>query len=84
MKLSVYSIQTTLFEGEIKSVIIPTPMGEITVLEGHLPLVSIVDKGKISYTDLNGKQEHIPFDGGILEIRPPAPKSELVILAKEE
>ena len=86
MKLSIYSLQETLFEGDVTSVSLPTPLGEMTVLDHHIPLVSIISSGEIRYTLLNPKQsrgtneliETLPFHGGILESQP---ESKVVVLA---
>ena len=59
----------------------PTPMGEITVLEGHLPLVSVVEEGDIRFILPNKEEKLISFPGGVVEIRP---KSEVVLLSREE
>ncbi len=78
MRLSVYTIQSTLFEGEVKSVTLPTPMGEITVLDNHLPMITLVNSGDISYTDSRNENGSLPFPGGVLEVRP---GSEVILLS---
>lgn len=37
----------TVFEGEVDSVSLPTPDGEITILPHHIPLVSILSVGTV-------------------------------------
>ena len=78
MKLSIYSIQNTLFEGEVQSLTLPTPLGEITVLDGHIPLISLVSPGEIRYIH-SGAQKILALARGVLEVRP---GSEAVILAQ--
>ena len=80
MKLAIHTLQSTLFEGEITSVTVPTPNGEITVLSQHLPLVTIVSRGMVRVTLPHGEESVTPFNGGILEVRP---GSEAVMLADE-
>ncbi|MBI2640521.1 MAG: F0F1 ATP synthase subunit epsilon [Candidatus Sungbacteria bacterium] len=80
MKLSIYSIQNTLFEGEVERLTLPTSTGEITVLDGHIPLISLVNPGNISYTH-SGTEKSLKLDGGVLEVRP---ENEAVILALEK
>lgn len=79
MKLTVYSIQNTIFEGEVESLTLPTATGEITVLDGHIPLISLVNPGNIRYTH-SGTEKSLSLLGGILEVRP---EDEAVILARE-
>ena len=77
MKLSIYSIQRTLFEGEVESATLPTPMGEITVLDNHIPLISLVSPGSVRYTR-SGDEQSLSLAGGVLEVRT---ENEVVILA---
>ena len=79
MNLSIYSLQETLFEGDVTSVSLPTPLGEITVLDHHIPLVSTVSPGEIHYALPDGTLAVLPFHGGILEVRP---ESRVVVLAQ--
>ena len=78
MKLNIYTIQNTLFEGEVEKLIAKTPMGEITVLDNHLPMVSTVTGPAITAIDKNGKKDIIKISSGIIEIKP---ESEVTILA---
>jgi F0F1-type ATP synthase epsilon subunit len=69
MTLGVYSLQKVLFQGEAAEVNCRTKMGEITILEHHEPLISILDKGSIKIVDQNKKEWYIPVSSGFLEIR---------------
>ncbi|HEY4510600.1 MAG TPA: F0F1 ATP synthase subunit epsilon [Candidatus Paceibacterota bacterium] len=80
MRLSIYLIQSTLFQGEVKSVTLGTPQGQITVLHDHEPLISLVEYGDVWYVDAEGERHKISFPGGIVEVHP---SSEVVLLAKE-
>ena len=77
MKLSVYSIKQTLLEATVEKVTIPTPQGQITVLDNHIPLITMVNAGSVSYYSEN-KWHDLSFPGGVAEIRP---GSEIVLLA---
>lgn len=79
MKLSIYSIKQILLETQAEKVTLPTPQGEITVLDHHLPLVTLVNAGNIAYYTSQNQWQEIAFSGGIAEIRP---GSELVLLAQ--
>ena len=46
----------TLFDGEIEAVSFPTPLGEITVLADHEPLVSLVSSGIITIKTKAGEK----------------------------
>lgn len=79
MKISIYTIKNTLFEGEAESLTLPTPQGEITILANHLPLLTLVNPGRIHYT-FSGTRSFIETKGGLMEVRP---NSEIVVLAEE-
>ena len=80
MRLSVLLIQNTLFDGEVKSVTLKTPGGEITVLHNHEPIVSLVEYGDLKYVDESGESHTLHFPGGVLEVQP---NGKVVVLAKQ-
>ena len=68
MKLGVYSLKKVLFQGDAKSVNCNTRSGEITILDHHEPLISILEKGTITIVDGNQKEWYIPVGSGFLEV----------------
>lgn len=79
MQVAIYSIQSTLFEGEAEKVIAYTPQGQMTVLDHHLPLISRINGPSVTIAKQDGKQSDIPLTGGFLEVRP---GNRIVILAE--
>ncbi len=77
MKLSIYSINKTLFEGEIEKLTAKTTVGEITVLDGHLPLISTLNGPAVEIVDEKNQKTEVKLSSGILEVRP---ESEVVVL----
>jgi F-type H+-transporting ATPase subunit epsilon len=69
MKLGVYSLKNVLFQGNVVSINCRTESGEITILNHHRPLISILDKGVVKITDVDGKEHYIPVNSGFLEVR---------------
>jgi F0F1-type ATP synthase epsilon subunit len=69
MILGVYSLQKVLFQGEASSVNCRTRVGEITILDHHKPLISILEKGTMKIVDKSGKEHYIPVSSGFLEVR---------------
>lgn len=78
MKVSVYSIQEKLYEGEAEKILAKTPLGEITVLDNHLPIISSVVGPELIIVDREKKESKIALSSGFLEVRP---NSEAVVLA---
>ena len=69
MKLSIYSLQKILFQGEAVSLNCKTPMGEITVLDNHEPLISILSAGVVKIGKNDGKEEFFEIKSGFLDVR---------------
>jgi F-type H+-transporting ATPase subunit epsilon len=64
--LSVLSPVGSVFKGQVRSVTLPTPDGEITVLARHMPLVAVLADGEMhALTD--GGTVSIAVAGGFLE-----------------
>lgn len=87
MKLSIYTIRKTIFEGETPRITVPTTTGEITVLENHIPYVSILASGALRYVRIVAegagtaeKEEAVAIKGGFIEVRD---NNEVRILADE-
>lgn len=70
MKLSVYSLKNILFQGEAVSLNCKTPLGEITVLENHEPLISELSAGPVKVLGKDGKEHIFPIKSGFLEVKP--------------
>jgi F-type H+-transporting ATPase subunit epsilon len=68
MQVGVYSLQKVLFQGDAKSINCHTRSGEITILDHHEPLISILEKGEIKIVDRDEKETYISVDSGFLEI----------------
>ncbi len=81
MTLGVYSLQKVLFQGEAREVNCNTKAGEITILDHHEPLISVLAAGTMKITDHEGKGHYIPVSSGFLEVRH---GGEVKILVEEE
>lgn len=77
MKVSIYSMQETLFEGQAEKLIVRTPLGETTILDHHIPLISLLAGPSVKMLTQAGEKT-IALASGFLEVRP---ESEVVILA---
>ncbi len=56
-----------VFSGDVDSVSIPTPDGEITVLPHHIPLISIVVPGSVVVRQ-KGKEQLFAVSRGVIEV----------------
>lgn len=81
MKLGVYTIEGALFEGEVEKIIAASATGEITILNGHIPLISLLHGPEIKLIDKNNSEVKLSLNSGFLEVRP---NNETVILAERK
>jgi len=68
MKLGIYSLKKILFQGNAESVNVKTALGEITILNHHRPLISVVKPGTIKIVDTQKKEYFIPVNSGFVEV----------------
>ena len=94
MKLSIYTLRKTIYEGDTSRVTLPTAVGEVTILDHHEPYVTVLKPGSLRYevpTSVELPQSHdksplvhgenvLPIKGGFLEVKE---GNELRILADE-
>ena len=68
MKLSIYSLKKVLYQGEVEAVNCKTTSGEITVLDHHRPLISVLPRGVVKVTDVEQKDHYFEVLSGFLEV----------------
>jgi F-type H+-transporting ATPase subunit epsilon len=66
--LSVVTPIGEIFDGEVKSVVLPGVEGEFGVLPEHSSLVTMLSKGIVTITYENSKTENIVIDWGYCEV----------------
>ncbi|MEI6751022.1 MAG: ATP synthase F1 subunit epsilon [Candidatus Saccharibacteria bacterium] len=61
------------FAGDVYEVLLPTMEGEIGVLDGHMPLVSVATHGVVSVrrnsSDRDDMMESYATNGGVIEVK---------------
>lgn len=67
LKVSVISPENVLFEGSVDSVVAPAFDGEIGILKGHAPLMTLLGKGELRLGDL-GTGRRYAIEGGFLQV----------------
>lgn len=77
MKLEIITPEKKLFEGNISSITVPGSRGTFMVLHNHAPLISTLDKGKITIVTDNNQSEIIDIEGGIIEVH----RNNIIVLA---
>jgi F-type H+-transporting ATPase subunit epsilon len=69
LKIAVISPEKVLFEGDAESVVVPTFDGEVGILTGHAPLMTLIGDGTLRLR-LSGTQVDRSFTvkGGFLQV----------------
>lgn len=68
MKLEIISAHEVTFSGEAVSVTLPGKLGQFTVLKNHAPLISVLVKGVVKYTDKSEQQHEFEIAGGLADV----------------
>ncbi len=82
--LRIHTLEKTLFDGDVESVNVPGPTGELGILRYHIPLITPLVKGQIKIKKSLAKryekaeQEIVEIKKGFLEVKP----NQVVILAE--
>lgn len=66
--ISVVTPEAVLFEGEALSLVAPGTVGYLEVLSHHAPLITILQKGKVTVTDAAHQKKFWNITGGALEV----------------
>lgn len=69
LKVSVISPEASLFEGDAESVVAPAFDGEVGILSGHAPLMTLLGKGelRIAGSGANATRK-FSIEGGFLQV----------------
>lgn len=68
--LDIVSAEKSIFSGLAESIVVTAALGELGIMPGHAPLLTLLKPGEIRVT-LQGGQEDIYYvSGGMLEVQP--------------
>ena len=70
MQCDVVSVQESLYSGAVTMLIAKGAGGELGIMPGHAPLVTLLKPGTIRVLLENGTEELIYVSGGVLEVQP--------------
>jgi F-type H+-transporting ATPase subunit epsilon len=68
LKVSVISPEASLFEGEAESVVAPAFDGEVGILTGHAPMMTLLGKGELQVMSGAGGPRRFAIEGGFLQV----------------
>lgn len=67
LHVSVISPEASLYEGDATSVVAPAYDGEVGILSGHAPMMTLLGKGELRLEGAGG-QRKFTIDGGFLQV----------------
>jgi F-type H+-transporting ATPase subunit epsilon len=65
LTVTVISPEAVLFEGETDSVVVPAFDGEVGILTGHAPMMTLLGKGTLR---IGGGELRFAIEGGFLQV----------------
>lgn len=68
LRLRIIAPDRLVFEGEVESVTLPGTVGAFTVLNNHAPIITSLEKGRISYNGANGPGK-VAVRSGFAEVK---------------
>lgn len=60
----------TIYSGEISMLIATGVEGEVGILPGHIPFITLLKPGTMQIKTSNGNDEMVYVSGGVLEVQP--------------
>ena len=66
--LKIVTPDQVFFEGPATSVVAPGTIGYLGILKNHAPLVTTLDRGRLTYKDESGQIKSFRVEGGFLEV----------------
>jgi F-type H+-transporting ATPase subunit epsilon len=77
IELEIVSSQKVALTVKVTDLYIPAYYGEAGILENHLPYISLLKMGEISYSDVKGNRHYMFIEDGFLE----SAKNKIVIVS---
>ncbi len=68
--LDIVSAERAIFSGPVEMVVATGELGELGIVSGHAPLLTMLKPGEIRVTQMGGEEEVYYVSGGILEVQP--------------
>ena len=70
LQCNVVSAKETIYSSEISMLIATGVEGEVGILPGHIPFITLLKPGTMQIKTSNGNDEMVYVSGGVLEVQP--------------
>ena len=78
MKVKITKPDTTLFEGEAKTLKLPGTAGAFEMLQNHAPIISSLAKGTVTLLTANDETKTFDIRGGVVK----GQKNDILLLVQ--
>ena len=78
MFLEIVTPEKTLYNNEVKFILVPGTKGQFGILKNHAPLISTLEKGQVKVIEEDDTEKFFEVNGGVVEIL----KNNIIILLK--
>lgn len=68
--LDIVSAEKEIFSGTVEMVVATGELGEVGIVPGHAPLLTVLKPGEVRVTLPGGEQDVYYISGGMLEVQP--------------
>lgn len=70
LQCNVVSAKETIYTGEISMLVATGVEGEVGILPGHIPFITLLKPGTMHIKTSQGSDEMVYISGGVLEVQP--------------
>ena len=78
MKIEIITPEKTVYQGDIRSMKVPGKKGAFQVLKDHAAIISTLVEGKVTVTDMDGRDSEFEIEGGVVEVQ----QNTIILLAE--
>lgn len=77
MLLEIITPETKVYEGEVKSILLPGTNGKFEILNNHAPIISTLTAGQVRVINNNDQKKLFDINGGVIEMQ----NNKIIVLA---
>jgi len=68
--LDIVSAEREIFSGVVEMIVATSELGEVGIIPGHAPMLTVLKPGEVRVTLPGGQQDVYYISGGMLEVQP--------------
>lgn len=70
LQCNIVSVKETIYTGEINMLVAAGVEGEVGILPGHVPYITLLKPGTLHLKTTDGGEDMVYISGGVLEVQP--------------